>query len=90
MTHIGRVRFKLAEVLTEYFGQRIYPEEFRIVTGIWKRVDVYRWEVRVRRNYQGYDIYLGCWRSMTEFLRNYKNGIEVDWDDSTISTITEN
>ena len=84
---VGRVRTRLAEILSDHFGYVIDPEQFIIVQGFWRKVDVYRWEVLVWHNeIRTLRVYLGCWQTMTDFLKHYKSGIVVDWEDDTIST----
>jgi hypothetical protein len=71
----GRLRHAVAEILSDHFQQYIDPTYVRPATG-WYRTspdaDVYRWELSMPGRW------LGCWDTMTEFVRDAKKyGIEV-------------
>jgi len=72
----GAMRHAVAELLTEFFGVFIDASEIKPVTGMWKRIDVYRWEVQVRESGYPSKRHYGCWETMTEFVKDAKrNGI---------------
>jgi hypothetical protein len=67
------MRERVAELLREHLGWRVYARDVYPVTGFWKRVDVYRWEVHTP------DGKFGCWETMTEFVKlAAKFGVRVD------------
>ena len=74
----GKLRHDLAELLSDHFGWYIDPTYLKPVTGVWKRIDVYRWE------YFDFNrrISLGCWETMTSFVRDAKKfGIDDDGEE---------
>lgn len=74
MARIGRLRKKVAELLSHECGHAIEPENVVPVTGFWKSEDVYRWEV-CQPVSENRVVMLGCWTSMADFVRDARNGI---------------
>lgn len=55
-------REKAARILSEHLGWHVTADMIRPVTGFWKKMDVYRWEVNVPDK----GIF-GCWETLKEF-----------------------
>lgn len=78
-SHVGRLRLEISKLLSEHFGFDIPAEDISPVTGFWLHEDVYRWEVFSRRPGSELPIMLGCWETMTVFVRDAKRfGFVVD------------
>lgn len=67
MSRPGRLRERCAEIVSKALGHVLSPEWVHPVTGFWKKVDVYRWEVHAPIDNVPS---LGCWASMTVFVRD--------------------
>jgi hypothetical protein len=69
--HIGRIRTRLAKIISRDLGIDCQPEHLRPATGSWRtdwRLDVYRWEVFARTK-SGQPFVAGCWESMTDCVK---------------------
>lgn len=70
----GRLRRRVAEILSDHFEEYIDPTYIRPVQGSSPYADCYRWELS-----QTSRRYLGCWVTMTEFVRDAKRfGVRVE------------
>ncbi len=77
---------RVAELLREHLGWRISASDIVPVSGFWKRVDVYRWEV-----YHPTLGKFGCWQTMTQFVKDatkygcYLDGKEIEASEPPIA-----
>lgn len=79
MKSAGKVRTKLAKLLTEALGFPVKADDIVAATGHWrtsKYADVLRWEGFVT-NANGSRRSIGSWNTMTECVRN---GVEIQED----------
>lgn len=86
----GRLRHDAARLLSKHLGYWVDATAVRPAKGYWRSspyVDVYRWEIILHKPDQSPSLKhpLGCWETLTEFVRNGKKyGIGIDWEDGTI------
>lgn len=71
---MAKLRERAARILAKAFDCEVDPNNIFCVTGFWKYQDVHRWDVRFTQK-DGVSAVLGCWESLTEFVRNAKNGL---------------
>lgn len=81
--HVGRLRVAAAKLLTKYLDLDCRPEDISPATGAWRtdwRQDVYRWEVFTRTK-TGIPFVMGCWWTLTDFVKQSKDGCHVHADE---------
>ena len=69
--HIGRVRIRLAKIISRDLGIDCKPEDLKPATGSYRtdwRQDVYRWEV-FSKTKSGLPFVAGCWDSMSDCVK---------------------
>lgn len=71
---IGRIRVRLAKIVSDSLGIDCQPEDLQPATGANrtnKRLDVYAWEV-FARHHNGVPFVAGCFETMTECVKSGK------------------
>lgn len=68
--HVGRVRIKLAKILSDCLELNCEPEELKPSTGVYRSggIDCYAWEVFTKTK-TGVIFVAGCFATMTECVK---------------------
>jgi hypothetical protein len=86
--HVGRVRIKLAKIVSDCLGVDCQPEDLRPTLG-WCRSsnsimnDTYRWEVFCKKN--GVTFVAGSYDTMTNCVKAGAVSIDRDYEISAVS-----
>lgn len=79
---MSKLKERAIKIIRERFPEwEVYEDDIDCVTGFWKRVDVYRWQIHFRlkkRDSRDREILrsVGCWETLSSFVKEASiNGV---------------